>query len=239
MMHILLDTSGKTKAVFDDGDLVVGDREVRDWFTNGVPSMQGKMDAKGNIVEVDIRVGSKSPLFGLALLDHVEELGLSLVEADVQKSMSARTPVTLRWQKSQGAPGSVGGGGANIQMGLPPKPVNPHDVTGVQAYLRRRVPEDSPRITRDPRDTYEYNEAIDWVHPIADARNNYKNVIVPDETENFADENKQIVRDVSTQVTDSVMNKPAAPHWGPAPYTGPRYPAEADEDRIIEEGGSE
>lgn len=145
-----------------------------------------------------------------------------------------RTPVTLIY-KSRGEPGSVGGGGANIQMDLPNKPLNPHDVAGVQAFLGQRSAGDDPRVTRDPS-VYEYNEAVDWVHPISEVMDNWRNVIVPDETETFAEENREIVEHVSTQVTDSVMNKPAAPHWGPPPYSGPRYPVEDDSDRTIQKG---
>lgn len=212
MMQVLRDPEGKTKALISDGDLVVGDHEVADWFQNGVPSRNG-VKRGHTITEEEVRVKREDPLFHLALLDVIEEQGLDIVDV-LEKAETINDPNKLdgtTYAATVGAQAVTSegraGGGANIQMDLSAKPTNPHDVQGVQRYLLSlETPADHSRITRDPA-IYEFHDSVDWVWPIADANGAARNVMVPDETVLHTKDYRDTVERTQRQVTDVPPNQ--------------------------------
>lgn len=232
MLHVIRDGK-QALAILSDGELVVGNPQVSDWFQNGVPAMRGA--ARGNtITERKVRIKKTDPAFHLALLDLLEELELDIDEA-VQKSSAVGGGQELHLGA---VPGGGGGGGASLQMELPEPPHNVHDVQGVQAYIQgTHYPRDRVVVKRD-MEIYEIDAGIDWVWPIADAHGNYKDIITPDETENRAEENKANVDRLSRQLRDVPANRGETRNpkgqWDPAQRTwAGRYPPEDDSDREI------
>jgi len=233
----MITKGSRVVGVLDGDKLHAATPLLRKWFTEGVPALRpkqgGTIKTGRTITEFLQTVAPEDPLFGLAFLDALEDQDLELVR--IEPSMAKAAPPVTNVGGGQTVSGI--GGGANLQMELPAKPHNPHDVAGVREYLTGMKNSPGVTVTRDPS-IYEIDAGIDWVFPIADAIGNVRNSLVPDETENRAKENKAMIERTSKQDRmvpgNTGQTTSPAGQWHPVQREGaPRYPGEDDSARTI------
>ena len=127
----IFDDHGTTAGTETDGTITTEDndagKQLAYWLANGVPGLRGTEKA-GTMVEIPCVFHPDHPLFGLALLDHLERIGWSVID-DADANEWREKMVHGRWWKGgqgsgnfrhSGRPGAVGGSGGG---GEKPKPV--------------------------------------------------------------------------------------------------------------------
>ena len=240
-MVIQMIVSGdRVQALVEDGSLVAAVPEVRGWWVDGAPSLSPS--GFPEIVESPTRVPRSSDVFWVAVDEALDERGWEVVEVDrVKKALTTpqETAVGGGQQvfpvEAAGSPSSV-----NLQLRLPPKPNNAHDVARVRDYLWGAQASRDVVVRRDPM-IYEIDAGIDWVFPLTDDAGQIKNILVPGETDTRAGEYRPVVARVSRQLRhvpgNVVETRDPKGHWYPVQRTGfpvRPEPGPQDSDRILE-----